>query len=144
MSYQNDRDSFVARMAAEGLSLFLTHKLLRAATSLQRYAELACSSEAADRDRVPCPAKKSGKDADCVCDQYDGTHNETVPRIAVLEARTIKQLTAAMPAGWAINTQGDPRGYRVIPPSYAERNAGRDYFNLDAIGVPSGRTGLRF
>ena len=45
-----------------------------------------------------------------------------------------------------MNTQGDPRGYvlRVIPPSYAERNRGRDRFNLDAIGVPSDPSGLRW
>jgi hypothetical protein len=44
-----------------------------------------------------------------------------------------------MPEGWAIDMQGDPRGYvlRVIPPSFSERNKGRDQFNLDSIGVPT-------
>ena len=56
MSYQRERDEFISRMTREGLPLHVTQALLRAATTLQRYAELACSSEAADRDRVPCPA----------------------------------------------------------------------------------------
>jgi hypothetical protein len=47
---------------------------------------------------------------------------------------------------WLFATAGDPRGYvlRVIPPSYAERNAGRDRHNLDSIGVPSGPSGIRW
>lgn len=145
MSYRADRERFIARMATEGLPLSLTLSLLRAATTMQRYAELACSSEAADRDRVPCPAAKSGDDTDCVCDVYEGKHSD-VPRIAVADARLEARIRAAMPADWRIDTQGDPRGYvlRVIPPSYAERNHGRDRFNVDTIGVPSGPTGLRF
>jgi hypothetical protein len=52
----------------------------------------------------------------------------------------------AVPAGWRILTEGDPRGYtlKVIPPSYADRNAGRDRFNVDAIGVPARPSNLRF
>lgn len=57
-----------------------------------------------------------------------------------------RRIEAALPAGWALLTQGDPRGYclQVIPPSYAERNAGRDRFNLESIGVPSGPSRLRW
>jgi hypothetical protein len=183
VSYQKERDEFVIRMEREGLPLDVTYKLLRAATTLQRYAELACSSEAADRDRVPCPAlrcvkcggKGYARDASdpmghrlngtehrhhyeggvCLCDMYNGAH-ETIPRIAVLEYQLTERVKKAvetmkghgmkgraadLPSGWTINTQGD---LRVIPPSYAERNKGRDRFNLETIGVPSGPTRLRF
>lgn len=152
MSYRAEREQFIARMTNEGLDLATTLALLRAATTLQRYAELACSSETADRDRVCCPAdtfdlhahprKPSGP---CCCDGQNGAH-ASVPRITVADHRLEARVRKGVPAGWAIDTQGDPRGYvlRIIPPSYAERNAGRDCHNLDAIGVPSGPTGLRF
>ena len=137
MSYQSERDSFIARMAREGLSLDATLVLLRCATSMQRYAELVCSSEAADRDRVPCPQARNAKDA-CLCDYTSDEHHD-VPRIAVLDWRTEVRAEKVLPAGWTLDTQGDPRGYvlRVIPPSYAGRNQGKDRFNRDAIGVPA-------
>lgn len=56
MSYRNERERFIAAMTREGLPFDVALGLLRAATTMNRYAELACSSEAADRDRVPCPA----------------------------------------------------------------------------------------
>lgn len=199
MSYQQERDQFIARMTKEGLPLDVTTALLRAATTLQRYAELATSSEWADRDRVPCPAATEvlrrftcrcvGEGVDrcvacegkrtllrliarkptgpCLCDDYPagshaaGKHND-VTRITVQAWRLEQRLTKILAAHnvraghytgnetqrglWEIDTQGDPRGYvlRVIPPSYAERNEGRDKYNRDTIGVPSGRTGLRF
>lgn len=165
MSYQRDRDDFIVRMTMEGLDWRIIAQLLRSATTLNRYAELACSSEAADKDRVPCPAsttisrkiggtvrdlprKASGA---CLCDDYPaGSHaagkHSTIPRITVKGDRLEKRVIAAMPEGWAADFQGDPRGYvlRVLPPSYAERNKGRDRHNLDTIGVPSGPSGLRF
>ena len=55
MSKQRDRDEFIALMAQEGVSVDDARKLLRYAATLHRLAELECSSEAADRDRVPCP-----------------------------------------------------------------------------------------
>jgi len=149
MSYQEERDRFIARMATEGLDIDTTRRLLRAATTLQRYAELACSSEAADRDRVPCPGIKDRKA--CICDDYPagehaaGRHTQ-VTRIARDGDRLSRRLEAAMPKGWTLDEQGDPRGYvlRVIPPSYAEHNQGRNRFDPRAIGVPSGPTRLRF
>lgn len=47
---------------------------------------------------------------------------------------------------WMMITEGDPRGYvlRVIPPSYAERNQGKDRHNRESIGVPAGPSRLRF
>lgn len=171
MSYQRERDQFIARMTREGLDLGIVLALLRAATTLQRYAELACSSKAVDRDRVDCPAspvhryhvrikgtaileprerprKVSGP---CLCDDYpaglhaEGKHGD-VTRIAVQGDRLSRRLAAGMPAGWELDEQGDPRGYvlRVIPPRYQERNQGRDRFNRDSIGVPARESGLRF
>lgn len=153
MSYQRDRDQFVARMTQEGMPFHYMMALLRAATTIQRYAELACSSEAADRDRVPCPAdtkdlrgKPRKPTGECCCDINGGDEHRDVPRITVQEARLVARLEKAIPDGWTLRTAGDPRGYTlaVIPPSYAERNQGRDHFNQDTIGVPSGPTRLRF
>ncbi len=150
MSYTRERDEFIARMSTEGLRLDVARKLLSGSTTLNRIAELSCSSEAADRDRVPCPGAKSGaKDADCLCDygsSGDPTMHEDVPRIDVQEMRLVRRLRAAMPDGWKLTTQGDPRGYvlRVIPPSYTERNANRPDHDLDSIGVPAGPSWLRF
>jgi hypothetical protein len=132
-------------MTKEGLPLDVTERLLRAATTLQRLAELACSSEAADRDRIKCPALRHPKPGACLCDDPNNGHS-TIPRITLQAWQTEQRVIKAMPAGWTADFQGDPRGYvlRVIPPSFAERNAGRDRFNRDSIGVPNRDSGLRF
>jgi len=160
MSYTREREQFIETMTRHGLPLDTTRALLRAATTLQRLAELACSSEAADRDRIPCPAirryvfrngdgtkrivvSKTGKP--CICDRPNDGH-EDIPRIALQDWQATQRAEKTVPAGWRVITQGDPRGYvlRVIPPTYAERNTGRDVHNLDSIGVPSGPTRLHF
>lgn len=174
MSYQKEREDFIVRMTREGLPIDVTRLLLREATGLNRRAELACSSEAADRDRVPCPAmlivdnKGYGRPGNgpCLCDDYpvgdhaNGIHHK-IPRITLQDHHAEERIRKALgdvnktnkpvpPATridpWTFVTEGDPRGYvlRVIPPSYAERNAGRDRHNLDSIGVPNGPSGLRF
>jgi len=136
-------------MVQEGLRYDAACTLLRCATSINRYAELACSSEAADRDRIPCPAdpkratwKKRGP---CLCDLYNGEHTD-IPRYRLQDYHAEQRAIKAVPAGWGIVTEGDPRGYtlRVIPPSYAERNKGKDRHNLDAIGVPPRESGIRW
>lgn len=155
MSYTREREEFIARVTREGLSLAAARTLLRCATTINRLAELACSSEAADRDRVPCPeaawdprTHKGRKGivagGPCLCD-FDGEHHD-VPRIRVQDWNAEQRAIHAVPVGWRIVTEGDPRGYtlRVIPPSYAERNAGRDRHNLDAIGVPARESGIRW
>jgi hypothetical protein len=153
MSYQRERDEFIARMTREGLPLDVITRLLRSATTLQRLAELACSSEAADRNRIPCPAspvnlkgrprKPTGP---CICDIGDSVEHQDIPRIRLQDWQVEQRVIKGMPEGWSIDTQGDPRGYvlRVIPPSYAEQNKGRDRFNLDTIGVPARDSRLRF
>ncbi len=165
MSYQHDRDLFIERMTREGLPFRITERLLREATGIERRAELACSSEAADRDRVPCPAaatrtirlkgeareiprKPTGP---CLCDDYPGGlhaagKHADVTRITVQDWNAETRIRAILPAGWDFKTEGDPRGYtlKVIPPSYADRNAGCDRHNLDSIGVPPRPSRLRF
>lgn len=162
MSYTRERDEFIARMSKEGLPIDVARLLLREATGLNRRAEMACSSEAADRDRVPCPraqaerlyatkpiaqATAAFEKYPCLCD-YDhdhGTHS-TIPRITLQDWWSERRVQAALPPGWRMETQGDPRGYvlRIIPPSYAERNKDRPVHDLDAIGVPSGPSGIRW
>lgn len=185
MSYQRERDQFINTMAREGLPLHVTLMLLRETTGINRRAELACSSEAADRDRVPCPALvKYGRYIEdmpvdnirpdkypCLCDQdidegRDGNPapvHTTITRITLQDwhaeeriRRVLADCNCGSPDGedhhdpcltkWQFLTTGDPRGYtlRVIPPSYAARNAGRDHHNLESIGVPAGASGLRF
>src|SRR2546429_2520012 len=92
MSKQRDREEFVAIMAQEGVPLDVARQLMRAAASLHRIAELECSSEAADRDRVPCPGYyRNG--GGCLCRDYgagliEATEHGMVPRIAVQEMKT--------------------------------------------------------
>ena len=168
MSYAREREDFLVWMTREGLPLHVARLLLREATGFNRRAELACSSEAADRDRVPCPAAK--RKGPCLCDSAD-QHEKVlpagwlpgVPRIAVQDwhAETrielaLKAVNDELYAGrdwraeelpiWIRETAGDPRGYtlRVIPPSYAARNEGRDRHNRESIGVPPGPSRLRW
>ena len=136
-SYRQDRERFIVEMVKRGLDHGQVQVLLRCATGLNRLAELACSSEAADRDRIPCP-ETTGKGL-CLCDGQAGEHLD-IPRIRWQEYRTEERARAAVPEGWAIVTEGDPRGYtlRVIPPDYAARNFGRPEHDLESIGVPPG------
>lgn len=148
MSYQKERDQFIAQATREGLPLSSIRALLRCATTIHRIAELACSSEAADLDRIACPGKQipGTKAGYCLCDAAPGEQHQTIPRIRLQDHRAEQRAQSAVPPGWRVITEGDPRGYtlRVIPPSYAERNRGRTRFNLDAIGVPAGPSGLRW
>lgn len=169
MSYTTEREQFIVRATQEGLPYWAAVKLLRIATTIHRLAELACSSEAADRDRIRCPAqhvdarsiRRVVRGVPCLCDRPNGQH-EDIPRIRLqdwrAEQRAIQVLAEVnvktglykgnetQGALWSLVTDGDPRGYtlRIIPPSYAERNQGRDRHNLDSIGVPARESGLRF
>ena len=122
MSKQRDREEFVSIMVAEGMPLDVCRQVMRLGARLQREAELQCSDEATDRDRVVCPGKK--RDGDCVCDydQATGQHRD-VARSEVRELRArqrVEQLCA--PYGIKPDFQGDPRGAVV------------------KLKVPSGRT----
>ena len=115
-TYEIEREEFIADMAREGLDLWRIQILLRCATAL---AELACNSEAADRDRVPTHADVPIQDW-----------------TAVEEAE--QRARMAVPPGWSILTH-DPRGavLRVVPPSYRKRNSGRDVHNREGVSVPA-------
>src|SRR5256885_1721362 len=101
MSKQKDREEFVAIMAREGVPVDVARSLMRASASLTRIAELQCSSEAADRDRVPWPGFLNGETRGCLCDDYGSiyrgagqvTHG-TVPRISLQEWRIELRLAA--------------------------------------------------
>lgn len=147
MSYRAEREQFIVRMTKEGLDLSTTLALLRAATTIQRYAELACSSEAADRDRVPCPGILAVHATRCICDDWPvGTHaagrHSLVPRIDVRALNTKRNAEAlAAEHGLKVITQGDPRGYvlRVVrTEQYREdRYGGADEHGPGVIGVPA-------
>lgn len=139
MSYTREREEFIARATQEGLPVYVTRQILAKANTLQRIAELSCSSEAADRDRVPCPGVK--READCCCDPVwtmdaDGNERKAfhrdVPRIDRQEHRIRKNLATLISKfpGFGFEHQGDPRGYvlKLIVPSRKPE---------DPIGVPS-------
>lgn len=117
MSYQKDRDEFIAVIRAElpdtasvDECIRLARLILRNAATIQHCETLVCSSEAADRDRVACPAAKSGKDEDCVCDYEKGSHGDT-PRVQVQILRARQRIEAACkPWGIKPRFSSDPRG----------------------------------
>lgn len=136
MSKQRDRDEFIVLMAQEQVPVTVARQLLRAGATLQRIAELECDSEAADRDRVPCPGERrdilNGNREPvypCLCQDYgsyqsfdDGTPNVhgTVPRIHVQEQCTQRKVRMLLaPHGIKPVFQGDPRGavLKLVVPS---------------------------
>src|SRR3990167_4482920 len=90
MTKQRDRDEI---MATEGVPVDAARALIHAGSALHRIAELASSSEAADRDRVRCP----GGTETCLCRDYGSFQGDTddnmtgdhgtIPRYMVREAR---------------------------------------------------------
>ena len=160
MSYTREREEFLVKMAGEGLPIYQARKVLAMANQLQIISELSCSSKAANRDRVPCPAVKSGKLADCCCSTSHtcncgpgdgpGLHSmlcasreahETVPRIDVREMRLkcrIVELLKPYP-GIIANFQGDPRGavVKLAVPSGAYNDMSRDGLCVPSKGLPA-------
>lgn len=103
-----ERDQFIATMTAEGMGITAIRSILADAHKLQRYAELACNSEAADRDRIACPGVKL--EARCLCDKFNGEH-ESIPRYALWEFRAEGRIIAACKkANVTPIFNGDPRG----------------------------------
>lgn len=128
MSYQKDRDEFVAviqdelpKTASVGECVRLARLILRNAATIQHCAELVCSSEAADRDRVPCP----GGNENCLCRDYgsydqDNQQHGRVPRVNLQIERASQRIEAACkPWGIKPRFSGDPRGacVKLILPS---------------------------
>lgn len=139
MSYQTEREEFVNIMGSYRINVTTARALLREATVLQRLAELACSSERADKDTVPCLGDFAGTPGRCLCRDY-GTHTEDpdddsgehgrVPRYMVREHRAagrVNRICSRAAVRMSADFQGDPRG-AVLAVSV---NGGR------SIAVPS-------
>lgn len=118
-----ERDEFMHTMALEGVPVDVCRKVLRHAATHHRCAYMECSSEWADRDRVPCPGIK--REGGCICDYAyakEGKH-EDVPRVAVQAQRAEHAIVKALaPHKVTPVFSGDPRGATV------------------KLKVPSGRT----
>ena len=117
MGKQSEREQQIADLTAEGWPLADIRTILRHAATLHHLAELACSSEAADRDRVPCPGANGKR---CLCDEPSQGQHESVPRIDVRADRigdAVHRL--AVSHGGSARIDGDPRGYivKLILPS---------------------------
>ena len=111
MSACTDRENFIVTMQAEGMSPAIAGRILNYARTLHCIAELECSSEAAARDRVPCPATVSYKKYECCCNfgyQTPGEHSD-VPRVSARSKRVeyaVRQLCASVPKRWRVTRDG--------------------------------------
>ena len=128
MSKQSEREAFLVAMSKEGVPLDVARLVLRHAATLQRLAELACSSEAYDRDRVPCPGqaiendpRKARQGIGCICDYDADTHRHgDVSRGEVKEQQLRVRIEALLfPYNVRPVFQGDPRGavVKLVVPS---------------------------
>ena len=132
MSKQRERDEFIVICTEEKIPLVIARALLRHAKTLTRIAELECSSEAADRDRVSCPA---GKDAryECCCDfgyQEAGKHSD-VPRVSAQSKRIEYRVTQLLaPFGIKPIFGGDPRAAKEEPSKAAPMTTDVSHFML--------------
>jgi hypothetical protein len=148
MSRHTDREQLVAQLARElpERSLYqvveLARKLSRAGATLQRLAEAQCNGEwPADngvRETRECDACSTGWHPSVLkrC-KAPGALNLRGAHVCP-NCRTRATVTALLAEyGMRPIFQGDPRGavFKVIPPSYAERNTGKDQFNLEGIYV---------
>lgn len=128
MSKQRDRDEFIAIMTAEGVPVDVVRLVMRHGATLQRLAEMACSSEAADRDRVPCPGLKEPER--CLCEHWGGcgcpddpTGHHPVTRISRRGDEVRRRVTFALAP------------YEVVPVFYGDPRGA-----VVKLQVPSGRT----
>jgi hypothetical protein len=158
MSRVHDRDQLVAQLTRElpDRSLYevveLARKLLRAGTTLQRLAEAQCNgdwpydqgnyhTEGKPEAYAVCPrCEQSCRKARMKRTAYmtEGTGGRTYYRPECPDCRTQARVTKLLAEyGMRPIFQGDPRGpvFKVIPPSYAERNAGRPPHDLEGIYV---------
>ena len=138
MTYTKEREEFLVAVSAEGLPVSIARQILAKANTLQRIAELSCSSEAADRDRVPCPGERT--EGACICDfDNDGHHN--VPRIDRQEARIKRQLERLLDGrqGFKLNFQGDPRGavVKLAVPSGKYDDLSKEGLCVPSKGLPA-------
>lgn len=105
MSYQRERDAFIARLAAIGIPSEVSRKFLREAATIERLAVAACNGD------WPCDngERKVNFCAKCeggyVPSQLNGTG-------VCPSCRAEQRVSALAKAhGIAADCQGDPRGY---------------------------------
>ena len=115
MSYQQERDQFIATMSKEGMPLDVVRATLRDAATLDRLAVAACNGD------YPCD-NGTRKAVECSkCGGYmvrEAMNAQGVCR----ECRTEERAAKRMPSGFTLSTQGDPRGYvvKILTPSGRE------------------------
>lgn len=127
MSYQTDRDSFMAAMSAAGVPLEVARKMLRYAAIIDRLAVAQCNGD--------WPADNGTGGAECpTC---GGIWRAGITRRGCLDCRTEAKLVALLdPFGIRVETGGDPRGYTVKLhlPTGAHNTWGNG--GADGYGVP--------
>jgi hypothetical protein len=153
MGYQKERDEFLSIMGQEGIRPDVARSLLREATTLQRLAELECSSEAADRDQVRCPAGRitAKKSAPCLCKDY-GSFDEAKaeplldPALgaevrARLRATAARRAHGTIPRHMVKSAASEARVRKVCTAHNLTPHFGGDPRGcVLLVGVPSGRT----
>ena len=105
MSYQTERDDFIAAMAREGVATYKCRTLLGAAGKLHRLAEAMCNGD------WPCD---NGERPTKECTECGlGYAPEAMRRGVCPECRTqtrIKAFVTGLGAGFEAIVNGDPRG----------------------------------
>ena len=131
----------VAQLARElpdrglGEVVDLARTLRRAGTTLQRLAEAQCNGDwpADNGERI---VRACGV---CECLWVPAVLKAQLDRGMVCQECRLQDRITKLLAGYGMVPifNGDPRGavFLVIPPSYAERNAGRAVHNLEGIYV---------
>lgn len=121
MSYQKDRDEFIAFMSREGLSLTQTRALLRHAATLNRLAVAQCNGDwpagNGERPTVPCP--------ECANAWVKSSFRKGVCPDCVAQQAVKKVLLPSQ--GFVVDFSGDPRGCVLklrIPARWGERSFG--------------------
>jgi len=148
MSYQTERDEFFSILGAEGIRPEVTRALLRESTTLQRLAELECSSERADRDQVRCPAGRLGakKSAPCLCKDY-GSYDSTSgaplldPGLRAYNAARARKAHGRIPRHMVKSAASTARVVKLCQAHNLVAHFGGDPRGcMLVVSVPSGRT----
>jgi hypothetical protein len=136
MTYQRDRDDFIARMAKRGHSVDLARKLLRYATTLHRLAESECNGDDWQTGRlVPCPGDGT-KDSWCgLCGGEDGKHDKITLSSLRDEQCAARVRKALVGTGIEPVFNGDPRGtvFKLKVPG----DSGNDWGGEGLVCVPT-------
>lgn len=143
MSRRTDREQLVAQLARElperslGQVVELARKLSRAGATLQRLAEAQCNGDWPydNGERTVHECARCG----CYVVPSDLKRRKRGASTQICGDCALQDRVTDLLAEYGMRPifGGDPRGpvLKVIPPSYAERNAGRDRFNLEGIYV---------